>query len=179
MTAALGVALAALALAACGSAGDGSGRGTTSAAADTPEKPRYLSKAQFIARADPICRSTYRQLDALDKRLKEQGLELGGQVTPEAETAYVVARNKIERRQVRRLRALRRPRDSRPVERYAEALERIIAISDSQIEVLSRADFDSYQTLRDVAHRAGARAKGIAEGYGFEICGTTDQPTAG
>lgn len=147
------LALGALALAGCGGGGGGGER---------------LSKAEFVAQADAICRTYEAQLDALGQPTNVAELRSF------AEKALPIAkdgRDKLD--------------DLRPPEELADAYDAWLEQGDEAIEIVERlrdaageGDQAEIGRIAVDAQRTDAEANRLAGELGFEQCGGNASPTS-
>jgi hypothetical protein len=165
-----GLAIVVLTLGGCGSATTRTGTarilretvGTT---------PTHVIKAQFIAKADGICR------DAAEKkaRLKVSFDAVEGEIVAQQTKAGVLLRRKavvIARDESAKFAALLRPPGG------SATIEKIItAYSEEEKDATNAADALAEGNSGRVTAADGAMTKeqshlsGLAQGYGFEVCG--------
>jgi len=155
------IGAATLAVGGCGD-GEDEPAATASGAGTKP-----LTKAQFIARTDAICRDVKRAQEPYARRIRALSrVDELTRVTPILEGALGESREGLER-----LRALPAPREDRAtLHAYYEAAGRLLAAS-AQLAAAARSD--DRAKGREVAATAGslsADEKRLADEYGFEDC---------
>jgi hypothetical protein len=158
------VVAAGLALAGCGGAAKPSSPKTSPVAPST--------RAQFIAQADAVClaaRGSLGQLQASTKSL----LALKDAAKAYAAAAPLFRRAQaVEQGELSRLRALRPPAaDAATVASYLQAGASDVALVGRFAEAFGRHDRTALVTLARQAASTAATTKGLAQGYGFKVCG--------
>jgi hypothetical protein len=163
-------ALLGTSLAACG----GSSSPTTSTV--TVQQAAGLSKAQFISQADAICQSASDE----SKSLKERYGKLQAGITFENESSQypklgelIQEISEITSNEVEQIRGLEPPNADR------KTITKMLALVDSEVSLVEgmASDFASdntedAKTLLEQAKPIKAKAQGIAQGYGFKVCGS-------
>lgn len=147
--------VAALAIAACGGGDDD----------ESPPPGETISKAQFIEQGDALC-SEFREAEA---ELEEQADE-----TTDPQEGARIFRELAERAEevADGLEGLGTPDEGADViERYIETSREQIVVVNRIADELEDGDSSAAQALRESALETGAELGGIAQGYGFEVCG--------
>lgn len=150
------LAAAALALAACGGGGGSSTAPT---------------KADYIAKADGICRAARADALPLVKQLTAGGV---GAITIHARERAVVARklHAVEARRLAQLRALDQPKgDSGAIKSFLDPAGQVVTAIDKAAAALGSGNLTGTLALLSEASAAGASAKQAADSYGFKDCG--------
>jgi hypothetical protein len=172
------VMLSGIGLTACG--GDDNGETTTETATaqggdetTSATEPGSDSKAEFIEQADAICQSyepDQRDLElritAWQETVSAESLNLQEGADLIHESADLVEDEASELNQLRPP-----PGDEQIFDRYlslAEEASTILRQTADDLEAGNLADADA---LIDDGRSVADRAKGIAQGYGFEVCG--------
>jgi hypothetical protein len=160
---------------AAGGCGGGSTGQTNQVA--TQQSGRPLSKAEFIAQADAICRNHQSRREDLESQAKELGLLNSEKAHRVADLLRQASDNLMAESQ--ELQALDPP--SAGVGTLGSIVS-IVAAEASVIDDWAQAydDLDARQ-IRRLQLRIGvitAKAEGIAQGYGFEVCGLEERAPA-
>jgi hypothetical protein len=155
---------AALALTACG----GSSSHATKTTATTPAQ----SKAAYIAKADAICT----QLRASLIELKPQTTAfsaLGASSKAFAVGAPLFRRvQALEQTELNGLKALPLPAgDTSQVTAYLQHGAAAVAMTGTIADALARHDTNALKAAEQAGVVAAAATRGLAQGYGFKVCG--------
>lgn len=161
-----GLALAAIGLAACGDSKNSSG--------DT------LTRAQYIAKTDALCKQSNARTRKLNVQLRERAAgaaddaELLRRLAPILEHGYGPVRDNAAAFQA-----------ANPPPSDAAAVERIRALYDRQAEFVrklalaaKRGDSNAFKALSEEQKDVVKRARRLARGFGFEECGNTKSDAA-
>lgn len=156
---------AALAVAGCGGGGgegEPAARDTAGAAA--------LTKAQFIERADAVCRDIKRAQRPYNDRVRElaRGAELE-RVAPILEGALGESRRGLER--LRDLQAQAPAEDRATFGDYLAAAGRLVAESEKLAEAARSGDRAAARDVAATADALSADEQRLADEYGLEDCG--------
>lgn len=156
---------AALAAAGCG----GGGSEDEPAARDSADAAP-LTKAQFVDRADAICRDVKQAQRAYTERLAslERGAELE-RVAPILEGALGESRKGLER--LRDLRAQAPREDRATFDDYLAAARRLLAQSAKLAEAARSDDVAAGREVAAAADALSADEQRLADEYGLEDCG--------
>jgi hypothetical protein len=164
---ALGLLGLTLAVSGCGGGGHAAKTATTATTGSGGP-----AKAQFIAQADNICRglrTSLAQFQAQTKSLTALG------DTPKAfGLAATLFRRvqSIEQGELSRLRALPLPSgDTSAVTNYFEQGAKSVALIGSLADAFAKGDKTAIANIERDGSRISATAKGLAQGYGFKVCG--------
>ena len=157
----LAPAVVALALAGCGG-----GAATTTGPGPAP------TKAEYIARADAVCRSARASLSQLQAQTLAL-LRLGDTPKAYAQAATLFRRVRVlEQGELTRLRALRLPAgDTTTVTGYLRAGAGAVALVGRFADAFARRDKRALTRLARRGVQMAATTKGLAQGYGFKVCG--------
>ncbi len=170
----LALAAAALVLGGCGGGG-----GAATKAGPAPGAPASASapaptpaKAAYIAQADAVCQSTRASL----AQLHTQALALFALGdTPKAYSAAATLFRRVqslEQGELTRLQALRPPAaDVTPATGYLQAGTAAVALLGRVADAFARHDKPTLTALVHQGARMAATTKGLAQGYGFKVCG--------
>lgn len=157
----LALASAALVLSACGG-------GAATKAGPTPSP----TKAAYIARADAVCQSARASLAQVQGPTKAL-LALGD--TPKAYTQAAILFRRIqtlEQDELRRLQALPLPAgDVTTLRSYLQGVSSAVALVGRLADAFARRDKPTLTALVQQGSRMAATTKGLAQGYGFKVCG--------
>jgi hypothetical protein len=157
----LGALVLALATAGCGGDDDeDSGNGTSG------ESAPLVSKAEFIEQADELC---------TDFREKSDELAAEAETTSDTGRQAEIWRELADEAQAtgEEFEQLPVPAgDQAIIDRYLSASRDQIGVLRQIAEALDDGDTTSVTTLLDSGRRSGARVQGIAQGYGFKVCGS-------
>lgn len=142
----------------------------------TVQREAALSRAQFISQGDAICQETREASESL----KDQVSQLHAEITLENESSQfrrigelISESDESTSAEIEQLRSLQPPRSDR------KTINRMLALVDSQVsldEELAHAfetgDTGKMEALEAQAKPIKAKAQGIAQGYGFKVCGS-------
>jgi len=160
------MAIAALGVAGCGGSSSPSTQATsTPAAAPT--------KAAFILQADAICKAHKTQEAPLESQLGA----LSNESDATAESTGPPLMNKLAtmaQSDLAQLQALPEPTGDQAVLTSAwNAQAKTIADLQNAAAALGNADLQGFQSDIAAGNTASAAASGIAQGYGFKVCGSS------
>jgi hypothetical protein len=164
-------ALAALGLAVL-TAGVGCGGGPkTVTQVRTQASGQPLTRAQYISQADAICQ----QYQGTRAELNKEFQQVGGALTnPQAHQAADLLRKAVDelKPEVQAIQALPRPTADAAVlgnlmDLQGAALTNVSNLADA----FDSLDGREIRTLSAQLEKNGAEARGIAQGYGFKVCG--------
>lgn len=153
----LAAALSSAALLAAGCGGD--------------DGPARLSKAQYIGRADDICRASQKRLEPIERQLQAiprdaQGRGLTGQIAPILERALDATRDGYER-----LRALPVPAEDRAVaERWLASTAIAIAAFEDVVDAVRDDDREAARKPGERVDMLSEEQRRLARRYGFKAC---------
>lgn len=163
-----------LAFAGCGGGGsDSSPSTTTQTETVTVESGQPLSKADFIARADAICSAAKEEVDGLDGEIQE----LSDSASSSSDLAKLAGlfRKAADSTQGE----VDQIRDLEPPSADQEIINQMLSTVDAEISQINEAadavensDEDELNVLGTQIKTTAAKAKGIAQGYGFKVCGS-------
>jgi hypothetical protein len=169
---------AAAALGGCGGTGAArtastAGPATTGSTPAAPAAPAAPAKAAYIAQADAVCRgfrSSMTQVQAQTRTVVAQGDTPKGFALAAAVVRRVAA---LEQAELTRLRALRSPGgpDAPVVATYLDQGGRALAEVGALATAFARGDRTAIASAEAAGARTAATAKGLAQGYGFKVCG--------
>lgn len=164
------LALALLALTGCGSSGARTVTVATSApSATTATAVTDVTKAQFIARADPICRAGNMKLDAIAARVDSV---LKGASGTKAGTAMFRQAVALTRTYVVQLQTLPEPPADKPtLSKWLAALGESATDLKKVADAVASEDTAAERAALEAGQKAKALSHGIAQGYGFKVCG--------
>ena len=152
------LALAALVVAGCG--GD-----------DSQDAPATLTKAQYIARADDICRANQNRLEPIEQDLQQlptdaQGRGDTNRIEPILERALEATREGYER-----LRALPVPAEGKAtVERWLASTASAIEAFAGVLEAVRDDDREAAREPSERVDRLSVQQRNLARSYGFKAC---------
>jgi hypothetical protein len=158
----LGALALALSVAGCGD-DDESGGGTAGESA-----PR-ISKAEFIEQADELC---------ADFRERRDELTAKADATSDAERQAEIFRELADEAQATGERFDRLPvppRDQEIIERFSAANRDQIGVVRQIADALDAGDTEAVTALLDSGQKSGAKVRGIAQRYGFKVCGSESE----
>ena len=119
-----------------------------------------LSKEEFIAEADAICKQANEQIDAL------------GEPTLENIDEYLADAEAISREQLGQLRALKPPAaDEATLNGAYDLIEQQIALAADGVEALKSGDQAAFEQVNAQITTIEAEADQIARDYGLQECG--------
>ncbi len=161
----VGLLVATAGLAACGG-GTKANTATTTPAASGPTPTR----AQYITQADAICQETRISLS----KLQTKSLVALGD-TPKAFAAAAPLLRQIqtvEQAELARLQALRLPSgDNTEVTAYLQEGVQAVMLVGRIADGFAKGDRVALAAAEKEGTQRGAVAKGLAQGYGFKVCG--------
>ena len=161
--------LAATLLSGCGGDDDG---GTKTVTQTTPAPPpaqgdATISKAEYIERGDAIC-AKYNELTK----------DLGDQKPDTFEEAAALYTQAIElfRPALKEFEALPQPRgDEQVIESYLDTVRQQLALYQRIQAAAEQSDRAKLESYAGDVRELRAKARGLAEGYGFKVCGSQDE----
>ncbi len=161
----LGLLAATAGLAACG----GATKATSTTTTPTASGP-VPTRAQFIAQADAICQAARASLSTLPTKSL---IALGD--TPKAFAAAAPLFRQIrsvEQAELGRLQGLRLPAgDNTEVTAYLQEGTQAVLLVGQIADAFAKGDKVALVAAEKEGNRRGAVAKGLAQGYGFKVCG--------
>ncbi|HEU0318406.1 MAG TPA: hypothetical protein VFR49_13810 [Solirubrobacteraceae bacterium] len=160
----LGLLAATAGLAACGGATKATSTTTTPASGPVP------TRAQFITQADAICQEARASLSKLPTKPL---IALGD--TPKAFAAAAPLFRQIrsvEQAELGRLQGLRLPAgDNTEVTAYLQEGTQAVLLVGQIADAFAKGDKVALVAAEKEGNQRGAVAKGLAQGYGFKVCG--------
>ena len=166
---------AALVLAACG--GDDDGDTTTVTTQESAESPaeQAHAKEQFISEADEICTDYRAQLDPIDKEFDEVRNAPPSVANDRAGAELLDQAAELSSEEFDELQALTPPPgDEVVLDRYYQAASESMDVV-SELAAVLRTPQDGLQEVERLNGELEARsseAQGLAQGYGFKVCGS-------
>jgi rubrerythrin len=156
-------------LAGCGVGGDSTGgSGSTSAEAAGPTK---LSKAEFIAQADGICKATNETQAPLQKQFEQLQNAKGPNAEKELGES-MTALASAGQAETKEIRGLEPPKkDAAEVKRLLDSEEAALSVAAEAATALEEGDPETFYGLLETISAKSAVAQGYAEGYGLKVCG--------
>jgi hypothetical protein len=149
--AALAVALAVPALAACGGGDSASSGGR-------------LTLEEYVAAADAICAEADAEIEALEDPASAQDA-----------ADYLPRAKEIAERQLERLRELVPPEEIEArIDEALDLLQQQIDLADELLDAIESEDLDRFQELVDEGEAKNERADEIAREIGLEECGSDE-----
>lgn len=140
-----------------GSSGDGS--------------PKALTKAQYIARADDVCRANQKQLEPIERDLRALPTDDDGRgetkrIEPILERALAATRDGYER-----LRELPVPAEGKAtVERWLASTARSIEAFAGVLEAVRADDREAARAPSERVDTLSTEQRRLARSYGFKAC---------
>jgi hypothetical protein len=166
----LGLVGLALVASSCGGSGGSAAKSTASTAATVGAPPP--AKAQFIAQADAVCREARASLAQFQSQTRAL-TALGD--TPKAFALAAVLFRRVqalEQGELSRLRALPLPAgDTSAVTNYLDQGAKSVALIGTLADAFAKGDRTAIANVERDGARLSATAKGLAQGYGFKVCG--------
>ncbi len=149
--------------------------GAVSACGDEDRGSTPNAKSEFIRQAARVCQEVRRR----DAPLRNQLVSLARPGTPTAR--YLARGGRIQVRRTRltaslakQLRELEAPAGDRlGLERYLAGLEQVAALQARLADAAGVGDRERYDALTEELNPIAYRTAGIAQGYGFRICGSS------
>jgi hypothetical protein len=180
---ALATGLAALAATGCGSTSTKTGpahTATSAAALETHTATDHLSqrptKAQFIGEADAICRTLKSEQAPLKARVR--ALNASSENLPAAYKALApLLRQSVgfARTADSKLQALPKPPgDAGRIEKLLTGYSEEAADVTNFADALGKEERGAWEASEKALAKALARDRGLARGYGFKVCGTSE-----
>jgi hypothetical protein len=158
------VALVAVAIAGCGGGGSETVTQTQTSAAP-------LTKAEFITQGDAICARYNGIADAANSKLAE----LGSIDTQEqGDKVAEILRNGVDELtpQLQAIQGLRPPpQDAQVIGSYFTTSSAQLGTLSDLADAYEQLDAEQIQSLSSRIEQDKAKAHGIAQGYGFKVCG--------
>jgi hypothetical protein len=159
---------AVLLLAGCGSA---QSTRTVTETARAPVSVRPPSKAQFVAHADLICKRAGRAIDPLSKIL-DQTQGASSPAAWRASASAVLRAQAITAASVAQVRALPEPAEDRAViAKWLGAFDSEAVLLGPVASAFQSRDNGALNFAEQNLSQVGALARGLAQGYGFKVCG--------
>jgi hypothetical protein len=134
----------------------------------TTREKRGLSRAQFVASADAVCRYEQAKLATIEARAQRLG---------RADTAPSVIRQRVAQSQLAtgRLEGLPEPPgDARAIGRWLTARTVAATVAVDLAEAPSRGEATAVSDVKGQLATALARARALALGYGSQVCSETE-----
>jgi hypothetical protein len=158
-----------LALSGCG--GDGDDTTTTV----TAQSGKPLTKSEYIARADAICQRGRESTAGLFQELEQAG----SSVTTGEDADHVADLLREAADQGTRvyddLKALTPPRgDAEIIDNYLSTGFGAVVLLDNLADAYDSEDSEQISPLQSEIRTEALKAEGIAQGYGFKVCGATN-----
>jgi hypothetical protein len=163
----IGLALASIAIAACGGSDD-----------DAPDAP--LTRAQYIAKTDALCKLSNARTKKLNAEIRARSAgstsdeQLLRRLAPILERGYGPVRDNAAAFQA-----------ANPPAADAAAVERLRALYDRQAEFVrklalaaKRGDANEFKSLTELQKDVVMRARRQARSFGFKECGSTKSDPA-
>jgi hypothetical protein len=159
--------LAAAFLSGCGGDDDGGTKTVTQTTPPPAQGDASISKAEYIKRADAICA----KYNELTKDLQDE--------TPDSfEEAADLYTKAIElfKPAVKEFEALPPPRgDEQVIESYLDTVRQQVVLYQRIQAAAEQSDRAKLESYAEDVRELRAKARGLAEGYGFEVCGKQDE----
>jgi len=161
MAAALAAALAMLA--GCGGGDDDKPGGQSASGGGSA-----LSKEEFIRRADNLCREfRSKSLAGANPQTFDELRRTIDEVLPPAQ------------RTLKKFQRLKPPPgDERIIRSYLDAQRETLSLLRQLGDAAEAGDREAAERYADALRESGGRAKRIAQGYGFKVCGSDETATA-
>lgn len=146
--------------------GCGGDDASSDGSSDTPSADKRPTKAEFIERADAICTKYRKRTDKLGEdgdspsSAKEQA-KVVRQLADEADSTL----KEFEDLELP-------PGDNAPIEQYKELAREQIELVRRAGEALDDGKVQRATTLINSGDETAGRLRGIAQGYGFKVCGS-------
>lgn len=166
------------ALVACiATAGCGGTTSTTSAITRTQGATATppTTKAEFIAAGDAICRASDATIEPLKKRIKELEGESNASV---AKSLPPILRQAVasERASLAKLQSLPEPAgESATIAKWLTAESESVTDQSNFADALANEEGTAREAAQQDAEKAKALAHGLAQGYGFKVCGAEEE----
>jgi hypothetical protein len=159
-------------LIASGCGGGDSTETVTQVRTQTSAEP--LTKAEYIAQADAICQQYQALGDKTDQMLSALGTIDSDEEAEQA--AGIVRQSVVELRPT--VQALQRleppPRDAQVIGTYLSIVSAQLGENADLADAYEAHDAPESQTIVDRIARDTAKQEGLAQGYGFKVCGHYD-----
>jgi hypothetical protein len=141
---------------------------TAAATTSTP------TRAQFIAQADSVCRVAGEATNRARRRLKQVEREANA---PASRSFPPILRQLIasERASVTRLKSLSEPaRDTTTIAKWLTALSEAINDQSNLTDAVANKERTAREAAIQAANKAKTRGRGLAQSYGFRVCGAQE-----
>jgi hypothetical protein len=155
-----------LAVAGCG--GDGESEEPSTVTQTVEEQSGALTKAEFIQRADAICQAGHEEGEPLVAEFQEA--QQAGDAAKAADLLRQAA--DVADEEAGELRDLEPPpADADILDDYISAGETTIQTGRDLADAIDAGDTQAVQVLSDRFNEQTSTTQGIAQGYGFKVCG--------
>jgi hypothetical protein len=163
------VVLVAALVAACGD--DDADEGTETVTVETSPPAEALSKSEFIEQADAICEDLHGERDPIENQAQE-----AYERNDYEEAADLLEEGvRVSRAAFAEIDALAEPpSDEQVVREMLDTNERGLVLIETGLDPLRNGDLDRFATLAEEAESIGQRTNGMAQGYGFKVCGAQE-----
>jgi hypothetical protein len=162
-----------LLLAACGSGGTKTVVPTPTASGPQPPAPPAKSKADYITQADRICSAAKPETTALQGQFSQIQNSPPSASKDQKEASLWDATVKHLSGTYDQLRALTPPpQDTAVIKSYLDSAKQVIDLVGQLATATRTSNASQAKTLLAQTQAAASRGKGIAQGYGFKVCGS-------
>lgn len=126
---------------------------------------RRPTKAEFIERWDAICTENRKRVDAIREPGENASGEEQARALNELADAADDATTKLQRVE-------RPPGDNSAIDQYLELGREQIGLVRRTAEAFDRGNTARADALIETGEASGGRLRGLAQGYGFKVCGS-------
>lgn len=134
-----------------------------------------LTKADVVEQADDLCRDYADEAQAIQDKIRRLNDRFPSEVTDEYRQAVSDIGDELEplvEKFADRWEAIDAPpSEAEFLDDYGDLNARLDALRTSGIEAVANSEDAKLATLDDEIDRLEERRAGLAEGYGFEVCG--------
>lgn len=164
---------AACTVAALGFAGCGGDDGTETPASRPADGQ---TRERFIAEGDALCARVNTKVEAYNARIQRAA---GGSTSAAAKLEAIAPifreAHQVQRQALREWQALEQPEDEDVIDQLDTAYSEQAALVGRIADAAAAGDAAGVSSLSSQIELVRNRAKGLAQGYGFRVCGSRDQ----
>lgn len=147
-------------------AGCGGGDSDEGAAPSSKTTEKRISKAEYIQRGDDLCREFRKTSDPVERQIRETS-------DPSEQAGLLRRVADAFDRALKGFDALPKPRgDEDVLTRYLDTARENVVLVRRAADDLDEGKADEATSLLQNAVDASNKAEGIAQGYGFKVCGS-------
>jgi hypothetical protein len=162
---------AALALAGCGGDDTGGSASSSSSGGSADAAATTLTKAEYIARSDAICRDDQKRIAPINKAIDDLPRDSQGRGTPKDIVPYLDQALEITKDGLAKLKALPIPADGKATaERWLASTEETVAALAELREAANANDRAKALAPSERVTRLSDEQRGLAKQYGYKDC---------